>query len=155
MLIETLYFKIQKDLFKIFSLFRFVLYQLSKNLNRPFFVDFLTHLSIRYTESGGKLDEEDPEETGWNFLCFENNTKKLYSIPVNRKSAYFPFSFSSIQNWNWAFRKMDISILDKMALIILAFNFREPFSIVEAELHSQVKRLWHRPGNTLIVDTSN
>jgi len=41
----------------------FVLYQLSKNLNRPFFVDFLTHLSIRYTESGGKLDEEDPEET--------------------------------------------------------------------------------------------
>ena len=27
-------------------------------------MDFLTHLSIRYTESGGKLDEEDPEETG-------------------------------------------------------------------------------------------
>merc|ERR1712137_427071 len=27
----------------------FVLYQLSKNLNRPFFVDFLTHLSISYT----------------------------------------------------------------------------------------------------------
>ena len=43
---------------------RFVLYQLSKNLNRPFFVDFLTHLSIRYTDQGGKLDEEDPEETG-------------------------------------------------------------------------------------------
>ena len=43
---------------------RFVLYQLSKNLNRPFFVDFLTHLSIRYTEQGGKLDDEDPEETG-------------------------------------------------------------------------------------------
>ena len=130
----------------IILLFRFVLYQLSKNLNRPFFVDFLTHLSIRYTESGGKLDEEDPEETGWNSLCFENNTKKLYSIPVNHKSAYFPFSFSSIQNWNWAFRKMDISILDKMALIILAFNFREPFPIVETELHSQVKWLWHRPG---------
>ena len=80
------------------------------------------------------------------FFCFENNTKKLYSIPVNHKSAYFPFSFSSIQNWNWAFRKMDISILDKMALIILAFNFREPFSTVETELHSQVKWLWHRPG---------
>ena len=54
-----------KDIFsKYLSSFRFVLYQLSKNLNRPFFVDFLTHLSIRYTESGGKLDEEDPEETG-------------------------------------------------------------------------------------------
>ena len=48
----------------ILILFRFVLYQLSKNLNRPFFVDFLTHLSIRYTETGGKLDDEDPEETG-------------------------------------------------------------------------------------------
>lgn len=28
----------------------FVLYQLSKNLNRPFFMDFLTHLSVRYTK---------------------------------------------------------------------------------------------------------
>ena len=46
-----------------FFYFRFVLYQLSKNLNRPFFVDFLTHLSIRYTDQGGKLDDEDPEET--------------------------------------------------------------------------------------------
>ena len=46
------------------SIFRFVLYQLSKNLNRPFFVDFLTHLSIRYTDKGGTLDEEDPEESG-------------------------------------------------------------------------------------------
>ena len=49
---------------KSLSVCRFVLYQLSKNLNRPFFVDFLTHLSIRYTEQGGKLDDEDPEETG-------------------------------------------------------------------------------------------
>lgn len=40
---------------------RFVLYQLSKNLNRPFFVDFLTHLSIRYTDKGGTLDEEEGE----------------------------------------------------------------------------------------------
>ena len=35
--------------------FRFVLYQLSKNLNRPFFIDFLTDLSV-------KPQEEDPED---------------------------------------------------------------------------------------------
>ena len=49
----------------IFSIFRFVLYQLSKNLNRPFFMDFLTQLSIRYTEKSAVLDEEDPEDQGW------------------------------------------------------------------------------------------
>jgi len=49
--------------FLYFYISRFVLYQLSKNLNRPFFVDFLTHLSIRYTDKGGTLDEEDPEES--------------------------------------------------------------------------------------------
>ena len=27
----------------------FVLYQMSKNLNRPFFMDFLTQLSVRYS----------------------------------------------------------------------------------------------------------
>ena len=46
-------------------LVRFVLYQLSKNLNRPFFMDFLTQLSIRYTEKAAVLvDEEDPEDAG-------------------------------------------------------------------------------------------
>ena len=46
-------------------LVRFVLYQLSKNLNRPFFMDFLTQLSIRYTEKSAVLvDEEDPEDAG-------------------------------------------------------------------------------------------
>ena len=48
----------------LFSNFRFVLYQLSKNLNRPFFMDFLTQLSIRYTEKSAVLDEEDPEDQG-------------------------------------------------------------------------------------------
>lgn len=38
----------------------FVLYQLSKNLNRPFFMDFLTHLSIRYDQE--YLDSEDDEK---------------------------------------------------------------------------------------------
>lgn len=42
----------------------FVLYQLSKNLNRPFFMDFLTQLSIRYTEKSAVVDEEDPEDSG-------------------------------------------------------------------------------------------
>ena len=41
----------------------FVLYQLSKNLNRPFFMDFLTTLSVRYAH-GHVCDEEDPEEDG-------------------------------------------------------------------------------------------
>ena len=48
--------------------YRFVLYQLSKNLNRPFFMDFLTQLSIRYTEKSAVVDEEDPEDSGgWRF----------------------------------------------------------------------------------------
>ena len=41
----------------------FVLYQLSKNLNRPFFMDFLTVLSVRYAH-GHVCDEEDPEDDG-------------------------------------------------------------------------------------------
>ena len=45
----------------IFS--RFVLYQLSKNLNRPFFMDFITHLSVRFAH-GHVCDEEDPDENG-------------------------------------------------------------------------------------------
>jgi hypothetical protein len=36
----------------------FVLYQLSKNLNRPFFFDFLTHLSERYDK---EYDDEDDD----------------------------------------------------------------------------------------------
>ena len=46
------------------SHFRFVLYQLSKNLNRPFFMDFLTQLSIRYTEKSAVVEEEDPDDQG-------------------------------------------------------------------------------------------
>ena len=74
--------------------FRFVLYQLSKNLNRPFFVDFLTHLSIRYTESGGKLDEEDPEETGWifsNVLKIIQKSFILFLSTTNLHISHFPF----------------------------------------------------------------
>jgi len=41
----------------------FVLYQLSKNLNRPFFMDFITHLSVRFAH-GHVCDEEDPDEDG-------------------------------------------------------------------------------------------
>lgn len=39
----------------------FVLYQLSKNLNRPFFMDFLTHLSVHFA-TGIVCDEEDPDD---------------------------------------------------------------------------------------------
>jgi len=38
----------------------FVLYQLSKNLNRPFFMDFLTHLSVKYDDE--YLDSDDDEK---------------------------------------------------------------------------------------------
>ena len=37
----------------------FVLYQLSKNLNRPFFMDFLTKLSLDYDKEA--LEEEETE----------------------------------------------------------------------------------------------
>lgn len=46
----------------------FVLYQLSKNLNRPFFMDFLTQLSIRYTEKSAVVEEEDPDDQGDNLV---------------------------------------------------------------------------------------
>eukprot|EP00090_Calanus_glacialis_P014519 TRINITY_DN23321_c0_g1_i1.p1 TRINITY_DN23321_c0_g1~~TRINITY_DN23321_c0_g1_i1.p1 ORF type:complete len:250 (-),score=26.19 TRINITY_DN23321_c0_g1_i1:511-1155(-) len=47
----------------------FVLYQLSKNLNRPFFMDLLSHLSVRYTdESRNDEDEEDPSDSGDNLV---------------------------------------------------------------------------------------
>lgn len=44
----------------------FVLYQLSKNLNRPFFMDFITSLSMLYVTKGPL--EEDPEDSGDNFM---------------------------------------------------------------------------------------
>ena len=52
-----------------YKFFRFVLYQLSKNLNRPFFMDFLTQLSIRYTEKSAVVDEEDPDDQGEEIKC--------------------------------------------------------------------------------------
>ena len=67
----------------------FVLYQLSKNLNRPFFMDFLTTLSVRFAH-GHVCDEEDPEETGALLNQMGNYLKPsakvvLYSILVTRK----------------------------------------------------------------------
>ena len=41
----------------------FVLYQMSKNLNRPFFMDFLTCLSVRYSIRGN--DDDTDSDTGW------------------------------------------------------------------------------------------
>lgn len=61
--------------FQVLSIFRFVLYQLSKNLNRPFFMDFLTQLSIRYTEKSPVLEEEDPEDAG-----SHNNSSPLCAV---------------------------------------------------------------------------
>ena len=47
-------------------LFRFIMYQLSKNLNRPFFMEFLTSISLKYASTG--LAMEDPEDEGDNLL---------------------------------------------------------------------------------------
>ena len=51
---------------------RFVLYQLSKNLNRPFFFDFLVHLSQR-----------------WEFYRLPNHTKDYYFVNCRYDKEYF------------------------------------------------------------------
>ena len=42
------------------------MYQLSKNLNRPFFMEFLTNISVKYASTG--LSQEDPEDAGDSLL---------------------------------------------------------------------------------------
>merc|ERR1719410_2536192 len=72
----------------------FVLYQLSKNLNRPFFMDFLTTLSVRYAH-GHVCDEEDPEEDGAllnqmdNYLKPSAKLKKCKENMANEKGDNF------------------------------------------------------------------
>jgi len=46
----------------------FVLYQLSKNLYRPFFMDFLTTLSIRHEAMKDDPEKGGDEDTGDNLL---------------------------------------------------------------------------------------
>ena len=43
--------------------FRFVLYQMSKNLSRPFFMDFLTCLSVRFSQKGEEFDTDSDNGT--------------------------------------------------------------------------------------------
>ena len=52
----------------------FVLYQMSKNLNRPFFMDFLTMLSIRVSLKGDEVDTDS--DTGTTLM-------KNYQIYLN------------------------------------------------------------------------
>merc|ERR1712045_558253 len=60
----------------------FVLYQMSKNLNRPFFMDFLTQLSVRYSI---RRDEEDTDsDTGDNFMTML--LKPSYTAQESMKS---------------------------------------------------------------------
>jgi len=60
----------------------FVLYQMSKNLNRPFFMDFLTQLSVRYSI---RRDEEDTDsDTGDNFMTML--LKPSYTAQESHKS---------------------------------------------------------------------
>jgi len=44
----------------------FVLYQMSKNLNRPFFMDFLAQVSLRFVEEAP--DSEEDDDTGDNLM---------------------------------------------------------------------------------------
>ena len=47
----------------------FVMYQLSKNLNRPFFIDFLTAISVKYVKNDLSIETEtDAEDTGDSIL---------------------------------------------------------------------------------------
>ena len=47
----------------------FVMYQLSKNLNRPFFIDFLTAISVKYVKNDLTVESEtDAEDTGDSIL---------------------------------------------------------------------------------------
>ena len=46
----------------------FVMYQLSKNLNRPFFIDFLTAISVKYVKNDLSECDTDPEDTGDSIL---------------------------------------------------------------------------------------
>ena len=48
-------------------IYRFVMYQLSKNLNRPFFIEFLTEVSVKYAKDGLQELEEE-EDHGDNIL---------------------------------------------------------------------------------------
>ena len=49
MLVASIHLHVQNNYEFTISV-RFVLYQMSKNLNRPFFMDFLTTLSVRYSD---------------------------------------------------------------------------------------------------------
>lgn len=45
------------------------MYQLSKNLNRPFFIDFLTAISVKYVKNDLTVESEtDAEDTGDSIL---------------------------------------------------------------------------------------
>ena len=73
------YFKRSKRIVKIENYLNkcslgdwFVLYQLSKNLNRPFFMDFLTTLSNKFAH-GHLCDAEDPDDDTGPLLNQMNN----------------------------------------------------------------------------------
>ena len=44
------------------------MYQMSKNLNRPFFIEVLTEISVKYAKDGLEVREDDDVDTGDNIL---------------------------------------------------------------------------------------
>lgn len=65
----------------------FVLYQMSKNLNRPFFMDFLTMLSIRVSLKGDEVDTDSDTGDNWMTMLLkpsytaQDSTKSEDKVP--------------------------------------------------------------------------
>ena len=62
------------------------MYQLSKNLNRPFFMEFLTNISVKYVTTG--LSQEDPEDAGDSLLTML--LKPSYTTQDSNHNNYVP-----------------------------------------------------------------
>ena len=87
------YFKRSKRIVKIENYLNkcslgdwFVLYQLSKNLNRPFFMDFLTTLSNKFAH-GHLCDAEDPDDDTGPLLSQMDNFLKPSAKQSNCKKS--------------------------------------------------------------------
>ena len=71
------------------------MYQLSKNLNRPFFIDFLTAISVKYVKNDLSECDTDPEDTGDSILTML--LKPSYTTQVRN---YCDLSFQLMINQN-------------------------------------------------------
>merc|ERR1719411_1287103 len=75
----------------------FVLYQMSKNLNRPFFMDFLTMLSIRISEQGDQVDTDSDTGDNWMTMLLKPSYTAQDS-QMSQKSEKVPDSSEEIKS---------------------------------------------------------